>query len=359
MQGFADLGRVLAGGVDTSAAYDRGAARAAQLSSLIAAARTKQAEAQAQTRLPGALVALGLPADLATVVQGGYNPEQLSGYMGDVQEQGFRGDAVARALAGDFGGANANLFGVANGPQQLATVEGQNLLANRFLPGGGGLTTTQQGQAQIGADQARARASDASAASSYASAARTRQAAGIDAERFGLQRSGKWKPDATSGTGTGGAFTAPNVSTLVAALGGTEDGKPDPVATQDFLSWRNDHPEVRNGDMALAQYLEDTGQQRVQVIDQALPYQAQRLSARIPSAGPGPASAPATASADAPAPVPAPAADAVPAKPVRFASSHQERLELIAAARRAIAQGADRAKVEQRLAQAGLRLPAE
>lgn len=356
MQGFADLGRVLAGGVDTSDAYARGATRAAQLQALIADARTKQAKAQAQARLPGALVALDMPADLATVLQGGYNPEQLSGYMGDVQEQGFRADAVARALAGDYAGTNAYLFGVANGPQQLATVEGQNLLANRFLPGGGTVTTTDQGRAQIGADEARARASDASAASSYANADRTRQLAGFDAEKFGMQKDGKWNPDGAGGTSGGGAFTAPTVSSLVAALGGTEDGKPDPEATRDFLAWRNDHPEVRNGEMALAAYLEDIGRPGfVQMIDQGTPYQAQRTNDRIPSAGPGPdepvADAPSAAEL---APPPPPEA-----KPVRFATSQAEREQLIAAARRALARGADRAKVEERLKLAGLRLPAE
>src|SRR5690606_21481657 len=127
----------------------------------------------------------------------------LSGYMGDVQQQGFRGDAASRALAGDWGGANAALMGVANGPQQLGKVEGQNLLSNVFLEGGGGVTTTEQGRAGIAADAARARASEASAASSYATADATRQRLGIAQAQFDLQRRGQWNPGGASGAGGG------------------------------------------------------------------------------------------------------------------------------------------------------------
>lgn len=192
--GWSELGRVLGGGVNTDDAYSRGATRAAQLEGLIADAQMKRNKAQAQAQMAGALAKMGDDPNLATVFASGYDPRQLSGYRGDVQEQVFRGDAVARALAGDFTGANANLFGVASGPQALATVEGQNLIANRFAEGGGGVTTTEQGRAGAAADYARADSSRASAASSYASAARTRQAAGIDAARFGLERSGQWNP---------------------------------------------------------------------------------------------------------------------------------------------------------------------
>lgn len=203
--GWADLGRALAG-TDTTDAYQRGATRAAQLEGLIADARIKQSEAAARNNLAGSLTKLGAPSDLATVLLGGFNPEQVSGYLGDVQEQGFRGDAVARALAGDFDSANANLFGVANGPQQLATIEGQNLLGNRFLAGGGGVSTTEQGRAGIVADHARAAASRASAASSYATADSTRQRLGIAQQQFDLQRQGLWNPGGKSpGAGAGGA----------------------------------------------------------------------------------------------------------------------------------------------------------
>lgn len=208
MAGWDELGRVLGGGLNTEAAYQRGQTRAAQLEGLIAQARIKKSEADARANLPGALTKLDAPADLATLFAAGIDPRQLSGYTGDVQEQGFRGDAASRALAGDWGGANAALMGIANGPQQLAKIEGQNLLSNVFLEGGGDVSTTEQGRSGMAADAARARASDASAANSYASAARTRQATGIDAAEFGMKRTGQWNPGGKtsgSGGGTGGA----------------------------------------------------------------------------------------------------------------------------------------------------------
>lgn len=339
--GAFDLARVLFGGGNTTEAYQRGATRAAQLEGLIATAKIKQAEAQAQARLPGALTALDLPADLATVLQGGYNPEQLSGYQGDVQEQGFRGDAVARALAGDWTGANANLMGVASGPQALASVDGQNLIQNRFLPGGGGISTTEQGQADI-------RQSDASAAASHASATAALGRLGIAQQQFDLQRAGKWNPDGQSGGSGGGAYTAPPIGSLAAALGG-EEGRPDQEAVQDFLAWREANPTVRNGNEALTRYLaEITGRAGVQMIDQAQPFTASQIAASIPAGG--------GADPAMPAPATAPAAPALPPIP-GFAASQAEREQLIAAAQRAIAAGADPAEVAKRLAQRGLRLP--
>lgn len=95
--------------------------------------------------------------------------------LGDIEGATYRRNAVDRATLGDWDGANASMLGVANGPQELAAVQGQNLINNRFLTGGGGISTTEQGRAGIAADAARARASDASAANSFASAAKTRQ----------------------------------------------------------------------------------------------------------------------------------------------------------------------------------------
>ncbi|WP_313160212.1 hypothetical protein [Stenotrophomonas sp.] len=163
-----------------------------------------------------AAIAAGIPEAqaglLSSAFAAGYDPTKLSGYIGATQEQGFRGDAVARALAGDFGAANANLMGVANGPVELASVQGQNLINNRLLEGGGGITTTDQGRAGIAADAARAAASYASANSSNASAARTRQASGIDAAQFNLQRNGMWAPGGRSAGGGGSDAGAPKLT---------------------------------------------------------------------------------------------------------------------------------------------------
>jgi len=209
---MADLSRLIQGGMDLASAFGRGGDNAysrsmidtARMEGLVLDAAKKREEMMARRGLGSAIQALGGSPDLATLFAAGVDPTKLSGYQGDMQEQGFRSDAATRATSGDWDGANAALMGVANGPQQLATVEGQNLLANRFLAGANGVTTTEQGRAGMAADAARARASDASAASSYASAARTRQATGIDAAEFGLKRSGQWNPGGAS-AGAGAA----------------------------------------------------------------------------------------------------------------------------------------------------------
>lgn len=205
--GWASLGQAFAGGgAGQERAYQAGQTRAAQLATLLAGAQIKRDEAMARDQLQASIG--GVVSDpaqaslLATALRGGFDPTKITGYTGDVQEQGFRGDAVTRALAGDWAGANANLVGVANGPVELASIQGQNLINNRLLPGGGGVSTTEQGRAGMLADAARARASDASAASSFASAARTRQAMGIDGAQFALQRAGQWNPGGKNAGGT-------------------------------------------------------------------------------------------------------------------------------------------------------------
>ncbi len=153
-----------------------------------------------------------------------------AGQLNDVLGAAARSSARDAALGGNWEGANANLMAVANGPQELGAVQGQNLLQNRFKEGGGGISTTEQGRAGIAADAARAAASYASANSSNASAARTRQAAGIDAAEFGLKRSGQWNPGganagATLGEGGGKPLPVGALKELLGiedALGGTE-----------------------------------------------------------------------------------------------------------------------------------------
>ncbi|HEL3246081.1 TPA: hypothetical protein UMF60_000519 [Stenotrophomonas maltophilia] len=205
--GWASLGQAFAGGgAGQERAYQAGQTRAAQLATLLAGAQIKRDEAMARDQFQASLADAGYAPEQASVLsnafRAGFNPTQLSGYRGDLQEQDFRQGAVARSLAGDFGGGNAYLMGVANGPVELAAIQGQNLINNRLLPGGGGVSTTEQGRAGMLADAARARASDASAASSFASAARTRQAMGIDGAQFALQRAGQWNPGGKNAGGT-------------------------------------------------------------------------------------------------------------------------------------------------------------
>jgi hypothetical protein len=208
--GWASLGEAFAGGgAGQDRAYQAGQTRAAQLATLLAGAQIKRDEAMARDQLESSIGgAVADPAQanlLATVLRGGFDPTKISGYTGATQEQDFRQGAVARSLAGDFGGGNAYLMGVANGPVDLAAIQGQNLINNRLLPGGGGISTTDQGRASIAADAARARASDASAASSYATAAKTQQAMALDGQQHALSVAGQWNPGGKTAGGAGGA----------------------------------------------------------------------------------------------------------------------------------------------------------
>ncbi|TFZ45685.1 hypothetical protein E5C33_09430 [Stenotrophomonas maltophilia] len=141
---------------------------------------------------------------VATAQRAGFNPAQASGYSGDMQLQDIRDRALN---ATDWNDRNALLAVLEGKPVQLAGISGQNLINNRYVEGGGGISTTDQGRASIAAYAARARASDASAASSYATADSTRQRLAIAQQQFGLQRDGQWNPGgspAGGATGTAG-----------------------------------------------------------------------------------------------------------------------------------------------------------
>lgn len=130
--------------------------------------------------------------------------------LGDIEGASYNRQSAEKATLGDWNGANAAKMYSAKGPVELAAVQGQNLIRNQYLEGGGGISTTEQGRAGMAADAAQA-------ANSYASAARTRQAAGIDAAQFALQRSGQWNPGGKSDTlggGGGKALSAPVITQL-------------------------------------------------------------------------------------------------------------------------------------------------
>lgn len=86
---------------------------------------------------------------IATLQRGGLNPNTGAGALGKLFEQSVRSDARDAALAGDFGGANANLFGIASGPQQLAQIQGDTVIGNRYVPGGDIRGPTSIGSARI------------------------------------------------------------------------------------------------------------------------------------------------------------------------------------------------------------------
>lgn len=88
----------------------------------------------------------------------GVNLNELTNAAGNIQEQGFRGSAVDAATAGDWGGANAQLMGVANAPVALPTVQGGMLISNRLVPGGGEVSTTPVADSQISRNLAQGQA---------------------------------------------------------------------------------------------------------------------------------------------------------------------------------------------------------
>lgn len=186
---------------NTQDAATRGQENAAKLAIQLANAQKVTDENMARDAAESAAVAAGLDPIIAhnviTQQRAGFDPTKLSGYTGKMQEQGFRGNSVAEALAGNWAGANANLMGVANGPVELASVQGQNLINNRLLPGGGGISTTEQGMAGIQANQARAGASNAQAQAALGRL-------GIAQQQFALQRNGQWNPGGNAGVKSGG-----------------------------------------------------------------------------------------------------------------------------------------------------------
>ena len=95
----------------------------------------------------------------AGIALSGINYNTLEGGAAKLQEQRFRQAARDAAVEGDHGRANNELWGIAPGPVEIPKVSGNMLLSNRLIPGGGDVTVTPIGQSQIRANDARAQAS--------------------------------------------------------------------------------------------------------------------------------------------------------------------------------------------------------
>ncbi|MGP1666462.1 MAG: hypothetical protein ACTS5I_11250 [Rhodanobacter sp.] len=96
---------------------------------------------------------------VANAERAGVNLNTMYGGLEKRQTMGYKAAARDQAAAGNFGGANAELFGVTNTPQALAAVQGGMLLGNRFVEGGDIRGPTDVGQSTIRANDARAQAS--------------------------------------------------------------------------------------------------------------------------------------------------------------------------------------------------------
>ncbi|MEN1996818.1 hypothetical protein [Stenotrophomonas bentonitica] len=191
-QGWASVGQALAGlsGAGREQAYDRGMARAAELDNKIQTARFNREKAMEaekkrteRTGFVSRAVAAGIPEEraalLANAFESGYDPTKITAFQGGMQEQGFRDNIVAQALAGDMPAAGAYSMGLAKGPLEMTKiVDGTGY--NPYLQADQEYHTTPVGQSTIGQRNASAAASYASANNSNASAARERQAMTLD-----------------------------------------------------------------------------------------------------------------------------------------------------------------------------------
>jgi hypothetical protein len=171
--GWAKLGEYFGGIGDADRADIRAKTVGALASSDTAVARAFQEMDKARhvTKLGDSISILTDPSAtpaqraeaIATVQRGGFNPEQATGSLGDLFALESRRGARDAAIGGDYNAANANLFGVASGPQQLATVMGDQLLGNRFVVGGDNRGATDVGRSRITANNATARSRNAAA----------------------------------------------------------------------------------------------------------------------------------------------------------------------------------------------------
>lgn len=149
------------------------------------------------------LVGLGYSGDQARavemIVRAGGNPENFTGALGDILGQGYQQAARDRAVAGDYMGAQGELYGLAKGPLEMTKISDGTAYNPYTSPGLGDMLTTDVGQSTI-------RQRDAAAGASRASAASTMGRLGIAQQQFALQRSGLWNP---SGGGGGAGKATP------------------------------------------------------------------------------------------------------------------------------------------------------
>lgn len=150
------------------------------------------------------------------------NPDVLGSLQKTIMTQAGH-DA---ATLGDYDRANQHLFAI-GGAKQLSRIDEQNLMQNQYVTGGGGLSTTDQGRANIRRNDASAASSYASADNSRASAARTRQAMSLD--RADVLGGGGGKPASKAPSGYRWAANG----SLEAIPGGPADKPLGSGATED------------------------------------------------------------------------------------------------------------------------------
>lgn len=114
-------------------------------------------------------------AEVATLVPDALERSLLLGELGPQwsavqqgrlrqQEYGYHEGAFGAARAGDPNLANANLWGLADAPVAIPTIQGDTLIPNRFIEGGGEIKATPKGEAEIASANALAQQRQAKAA---------------------------------------------------------------------------------------------------------------------------------------------------------------------------------------------------
>lgn len=259
LQGWGALGDMLAGNVGTPGVYDTALKGAAATDKAMMDARRARSmaiidgvRADNFVQIPTMGGELGISdAQARLMAAGGGNAQQLAGALGGLQGQGFRQAAVDAAVLGDPGAANAQLFGVANGPVDLTKITDGMAFNPIAAPADAGMAVTPLGEATI-------RQRDASAAASGARAQSTRARLGIAQQQFGLQRAGQWNP--SGNVAPTGKRTQPAEAVLKRAFETTDPANPyapsafDQERYLDFERWWAANPQIADGNKALAQY---------------------------------------------------------------------------------------------------------
>lgn len=157
--GFFSLGEMLlGGGIDREGARLEGLdigskikARQASTANALAQARLRVDEQEQREGLADAIESIGGPAEFATFIRAGVNPEQITGAMGDIQSQGFRTTiSDAGVPFSERQAAAQAVEGKVVDPFQSV---GTGLFADVFDPSAG-VQVAPTGQANIGATQA-------------------------------------------------------------------------------------------------------------------------------------------------------------------------------------------------------------
>lgn len=207
--------------------------------------------------LAASFAGAGVPQDRAAGAAGlqraGNNASQISALVSAMNELAAHKDAQAAAIRGDQNLANANLFGVANGPVDLSSVQDGVAFNKTVTPDKNAFTPTAVGQSMIAQR-------DAAAANSYASANATTQKLPDELKKI--------QADAAKAIGKPVNVTLPAIGQIRGALGvpngGTDEGgnttySLDPQTMGRFLAFQGNNaatdPRYNDGDYALQQFL--------------------------------------------------------------------------------------------------------